>query len=216
MVGVLGQGCVRRQLQQQAGQLDRWSPWSSLAFRSDCCIGLLRLDSEQPIVEREASMGHSHPRSGRRVLWGVVARVRASCCCGVVLAGTSPTTHPQALSVPLGTACLRRVAACYASPDTLPMADLAQCCCDNQGRSLFPSSSRSAGIHVRSTVLFPRQPASRHPNCFRFLLMHGRWAACDRCDRGPRTPPIVLLAQKMSMSSASLCCRCTESGVRPI
>ena len=57
-----------------------------------------------------------------------------------------------------------------------------------------------------------QQVATR--NCFRFLLLHGRWAACDRCDRGPRTPPIVLLAQKMSMSSASLCCRCTVSGVR--
>ena len=54
------------------------------------------------------------------MLWGVVARMRASCCCGVVLAD------------------------------------------------------------VRSTVLFPRQPASRHPNCFRFLLLHGRWAACDQ------------------------------------
>ena len=107
------------------------------AVASGCCGSIPSSPYGKPIVEREASMGHSHPRSGRGVLWGVVARMRASCCCGVVLAGTSPTTHPQALSVPLGTACLRRVAACYASPDTLPMADLAQCCCDDQGRSLF-------------------------------------------------------------------------------
>ena len=114
MVGVLGQGCVWRQLQQQAGQLDRWSPWSSLAFRSHCCIGLLRLDSEQPIVEREASMGHSHPRSGRRVLWGVGARVRASCCCGVVLAGTSPKLRGAACNgvyntSPRGMAVIRTI-----------------------------------------------------------------------------------------------------------
>ena len=137
------------------------------------------------------------------------ARVRVSCCCGVVLAGTSPTTHPQALSVPLGTGCC-------ASPYTLLVADLAQCCCDDQGRSLFHHH-----LDLRRSTCAPlccshvsQQVATR--NCFRFLLLHGRWAACDRCDRGPRTPPIVLLAQKMSMSSASLCCRFTESGVRPI
>ena len=111
------------------------------------------------------------------------ARVRVSCCCGVVLAGTSPTTHPQALSVPLGTACC-------ASPYTLLVADLAQCCCDDQGRSLFHHH-----LDLRRSTCAPlccshvsRQVATR--NCFRFLLLHGRWAACDRCDRGPRTPPV--------------------------
>ena len=34
------------------------------------------------------------------------------------------------------------------------------------------------------------QPVASTRISFRFLLLHGRWAACDRCDRGPRTPPV--------------------------
>ena len=69
------------------GQLDRWSPWSSLAF-----IGLLWLDSEQPMVEREVSMGHSHPRSGRGVLCEGACVLLLWCGAGWYVAHYPPTS----------------------------------------------------------------------------------------------------------------------------
>ena len=133
------------------------------------------------------------------------------------LAGTSPTTHPQALAVPLGTACQRRVAACYASFYILLMADLVQCCCDDQGRSFLRRHldlrrSRCAPLCCPHAC----QPIASTRDGFRCLLLHGRWAACDQVRQRSHDPTYCAVAQQMLMSSASLCCRCTVSGVRPI
>ena len=144
------------------------------------------------------------------MLWGVVARVRAPCCvqCGVWL--------PCGVRRPLPTH--KR----FLCPWVLVVA---------------PPPTLSWWLTWRSVVVMTRAEAFSHHHldlrgstCAPLCCSHASQQVATRtafgfccCTaaglpvtgatevRGPH-----LLAQEMSISSASLCCRCTVSGVRPI